>query len=519
MLTMKATLTLIACLFTLVVNGQHDSLSICSTSELDESFVDCRKTKDITEGANIIEELLQRHQLKDDKINRDRLLDSLEEIINYETLFSLRNRFTKYLDSIESNSLAMNPRSIYKYGLAENLNQLDFHMAQIMKKSYLLYDYHKTSKRFFKSIHIYHDNDFFMLSEKNMDRDYTGGFRFELTTDQLKLRVLKNYFTRDDVLTYQSFFIGGEGYTPYIRFTEDELDGKNIPYEIKDGFFTEMSLDTITSYLTNNQELSDRPFASFQYLGRGKYRMQLKGKWRSTSLVKIGFVGKKVGENIQALLHRDITKNSQRVLNWDRQIAQGGRLAINVDHKIDFMLLSKQSNYLRENGFEKFPSFINIYFPFHLSFGTVHTYYSTLGIGITTQPFNQTSGHGGTVLKKINRAEGLDYLKSLLHNTNLFIEYNRRTVMKNTLLTGFGADDPLDDEANTIYNLEKDDISNHIHFLNVGLHIRLERLTIYYKQTRLMNKEFSKRDISNPNTNFQTPNWYGWGTVGFNVYI
>ena len=162
------------------------------------------------------------------------------------------------------------------------------------------YRYYNAKKKILKGIRFYTDNDIFSFFD-NRDHEYTGGLRLELITDFFGLKLFS--FRRDHkFLSYQSLMFGFELYTPNV------IDVKNL----------------------NDLDKRDRPFASFQYLGRSRNIISLNGNYRSSGVLKIGLIGGDVSRNFQRLLHRDVT-DSDNNNGWDYQIANGGRLAIQYD--------------------------------------------------------------------------------------------------------------------------------------------------------------------------------------------
>lgn len=408
--------------------------------------------------------------------------------------------------------------------LREKLKLVDENINLLTSTNYVHYASQEISNDWIKSFHLYHDNDIFMFSKLNADRDYTGGFRFELMTDQLKMRLFKKLGNSSQFLSYQSIFIGGEGYTPYIRFTENELNDRNILYEIDNEtkFFTQASYDSIQSYMRTNQQLTDRPFASFQYIGRGKYRIHNNGWIRSESLFKIGIVGRDLGKNIQAVIHQDLTTGSQRVLNWEDQIANGGRLAFNIEHKIDVSLFSAGSvlsfNDCMRSKIDSLP--INVYIPTEFAFGTVQTHLGT-GIGISNKSFFDISGISNP---KNSQVKSKNFIQSIYRNLYLSMEYNYRYVVHNSMLESIGffnafEDDPLDDEAITIYSLDEESVERNLHKVQFHIGYRVNKVSIYYKHVRFINKEFEVQNIEPTYSEFSTSRWYGFGRIGLNFIL
>ncbi len=462
--------------------------------------------------------------------NPDSLLKDLEHIENYKILFKSRRMLEDTI--VMTQALKWNSDTIYVGGLKRNLNVLNGHLNDVVSRAFNLYAYTDHKGKFFKSFHAYHDNDVFMIKGNNGDRDYTGGFRLEVTTDQLKLRMFKR-LNSDRFLSHQSLLLGGEGYTPYIRFTEEELINQGIQIvHGTNGFPTEESLAEIQEHLRSKQELGDRPFASFQYLARGKYRLHYRGFMRSASHFKVGFVGKNVGKNIQAIIHQDLSFGAQRVLNWGRQIAEGGRFAFNIEHKVDFSLISRNNIFNWRSTSDRISKRINVYTPVEAAIGTVRTHFGT-GLGFGTASFLEISTFNDPKYNAMIETRSLSGAKnkwnhlwhSLWNHVHFNCEYRVRRVIHNSMLNGIGffekaEDDPLDDEAVTVYSLKEEDIADFLHSLEIGINIRLRNMNVYFKQTRLINEEF--KVTSAPlakNDNFQTRRWYGWGTVGFNIYF
>ncbi len=521
-----------------------DDFSDDSLIEVDSSI---SREQFNTERSHLLDQLLDSFYedigIFDPDISQGELLDNIENYKNVELFI----RAIKDLDQ--------RTRELWEYNadfgdinysaLVENVETFKDYFNVLIREKYSFYGVTNTSKKAIKSVHAYHDNDVFM-GPKNKDRDYTGGFRFEFTTDFLKLRLIKYAFAYDRILSYQSFFIGGEGYTPYIRYSTDQLEAENISFSFNETgtFFDADSERRVSKHMTSQQEISDRPFASFQYLGRGKYRMHYLGYFRSQSLFKIGYIGQNVGENIQAVLHQDFTSKSIRVLNWDRQIGNGGRLALNVYHDFDLMLFSKSPTLFNEkkdqfkamNEGKGLADDFHVYIPMEFAAGFVHTHIGA-GIGIRSQSFLQTSGlddvsysyRGLSDYYYGNRF--FNWLSQVWRHSNVFAEYKCRHVIHNSMLEGFGFagpldDDILDDEAITVYALSEQDIAPWLHMLDFGINVRIKKMSLFYKQTRLVNREFEVKELMEHEYiddfvpgNFQTERWYGWGTVGFNILL
>lgn len=420
------------------------------------------------------------------------------------------------------------------------LNRFDtinHRLTELISRSYHMYAHRDMVVHPIHSLHIYHDNDVFNMFTENLDRDYTGGFRIELTTDRLKIPILR---PRDGFkwLSYQSIFIGGEGYTPMAQTTREELQAANVFFETNPntGFLSDASLDSVSMYLQGLQETTDRPYASFQYLGRAKYRIHYRGKFRATNLTKIGFIGRNLAQDIQARIHQDVIAKSPQILNWDRQIANGGRLAANVEGTVDMQLVSAHSAILSDKFRSKIPAGLNLYVPMEYAIGTVATYFG-IGLAYSTQNFlrmnafndlsyDQAFVHLDRPLKKAPWCEKFCYgVRRIARHTNFTATVMARRVVHNAMLEGLGVFRPfevdqLDSEAGSVYTLNEDQVTKNLFRANFKVNFRLKSMSFYLGQTLLLNREF----VVNPDLlasagNFQTPKIYGWGTIGANFYL
>lgn len=183
------------------------------------------------------------------------------------------------------------------------------------------YRYYNAKKKILKGVRFYTDNDIFSIFD-NRDHEYTGGLKLEFITDFFGLKLLSP--RRDHkFLSYQSLIFGFELYTPNV------IDIKDI----------------------SDLDIRDRPFASFQYLGRSRNIISLDGDYRSSGVLKIGLIGGDVSRNFQRLLHRDLT-DSDNNNGWDYQIANGGRLAIQYDLSNEWQYNFKKKNLYFNYGIE-----------------------------------------------------------------------------------------------------------------------------------------------------------------------
>ncbi len=426
-----------------------------------------------------------------------------------------------YLQSIVHSLEESMPDELLDLNLLRQKHQLlTVHIDRIIRKNYLMYnDPDSNYPKWMKSINLYHDNDFLSLVGPNLDKDYTGGFKFEWTTDYLKLRFLNSRLVSKQILSYQSVLFGGEGYSPYVRFDIDEFRADSLLNNTQedDTFISPLDLPGVKNEMRKNQMKSDRPFASFQYVARAKYRMHVQGIFRGRSIIKVGRVGGEIGRNIQAIIHQDLITNSQQVLNWEDQIASGGRYAFNVDHSFDFMLLSKRNTLFdrsenREANFYYIPKWLNIYMPLDISYGTVYTY-QEFGIGFTNKHFifqNQNYGF---------RQEKGSY--PFLLN----IDYRIRHVTHNGFLEGIGLfapfeDDILDTEPVNKYVLSAENVAKWLHSTNLSFSVQSRKVTLFYQQSILLSPEYIfPEDQRHDDSNFNSRKIFGYGRLGFNATL
>lgn len=269
--------------------------------------------------------LCRMHSESKDKPIKDRL----SHIKNRETA---RDLHTFYLEQEESGTLDEHPISPFE--IRRNLALISDQLYVLDNDQFMLYASYTSTPKKFKSIELNHGNDIFTDFNAfglNQDREMTGSFRLSITTDYFKARWLnigklianmgKENFERNiDVLSYQTISFGGVGFTPYIRY-QDNIE----------------LADTFHKY--------DRPFGSFVYLSRSKNRIWQKGLARHMGEFQVGFVGLEAPDAVQASLHKDFITSSQRVHGWDKQIGYPGRLAFQLNHDFDFLMLSNTNKY------------------------------------------------------------------------------------------------------------------------------------------------------------------------------
>ena len=206
--------------------------------------------------------------------------------------------------------------------LSQNeLNELIAQMNAFYELNTEYYRFYGTKRKTLKGVRLFTDNDLFAIID-NRDHEYSGGFRLEFITDYFGLKLF-SFRKEHNFLDYQSVLFGFELYTP------NELNVKSI----------------------SEMDIRDRPFASFQYLGRSRHFIKYDGSYRSSETIKIGLIGGTIARNFQRILHRELSDSSHNN-GWDFQIANGGKLAIQYDLRHEWQQKFKKKNLYFNYGFE-----------------------------------------------------------------------------------------------------------------------------------------------------------------------
>jgi len=313
-------------------------------------------------------------ELDNTAVNPDTLLFLLENVRTYEAVYELFDMLNSKILAIEKNLSERNTstKEYYLGGLKRNLKMVEDHMKHILEYNFCQYKNINTSNQLIKGVYIETDNDLFGFT--NNDMNYTGGGRFEITTDFLKMRLLP-FANKERILSYQGIFIGFKAYTPFIRDTSI--------------FNTPASFD-----------VKDRPFASYTFIGRSKYRIHSNGHMRLRTDFKVGVIGGDVGNIIQSIIHRDQFVSSLKPYGWDSQIAKGGRFAWNIDHYFDLMLFSGKGDIFNLN--RKKAGWLNIPLMIDAHIGNELTAVG-VGIGLSNLSFKDRSGNEDIMMRKYNK--------------------------------------------------------------------------------------------------------------------
>ncbi|MBS3915547.1 MAG: DUF2219 family protein [Bacteroidetes bacterium] len=365
----------------------------------------------------------------------------------------------------------------------QNLQYLARRMDILDHKKLVFYESFSSKPDFFKGLEIQHDNDVFLfIPGMNQDRELTGGFKFTLATDYFKMRWFRpNKKREDNVLTYQTLSLLGSGYTPYIRYRNNFA-----------------LADSLHQY--------DRPFSSFFCFEMAKNRTWRTGLVRQKGEFQFGSLGISQGRRIQAKLHEDVIHSSQYVYGWDKQIANNGRLVLQMNQKFDFLLWSntnryksifRYANYLVDEPSRKIKATekkhnenvnvvksvtrykgLNYIFETEARLGTVMT---TAGCGIRFSTLDLLKQSGNNMITyNPNTRDDFGW--------KFDIGFNYRYVIHNSLLEGLGLfrtfdEDPYDVESLDYYALSKDRIMRNMFILDLGISVRFRKMTVYYRQT------------------------------------
>jgi hypothetical protein len=398
-------------------------------------------------------------------------------------------------------------------------------VKSIMEDEFSLYGFTETSDKNLSFIKIEHTNDFFTFP-LNQDRDYTGGFRFEFGTDKLKIRLFSSYTDKwwlpnsRSWYSYQSLFLGGEGYTPYLR-------------------------DTCTFNTPNAFDRDDRPYGSFVYIGRAKYRVFRGGQARIFSQIKIGQIGLESAENLQALLHRDISIKSVKPNGWGAQIANGGRIAMSLEIYPEVMFISKGKTIsdnlqrcLTEKMNLQIPEWLNLSLIGELKIG--HDM-NAIGAGLAFSTANFKESGGMDIPFNNNMKKWRKYL-----TVNTKVQYRR--VLYNSMLEGYGGihfspeknqavidsgytgifrPSPDEDASspNDEYTIGKENVERNIFIWETGLSFKLKYFGLYLRlnvmspefDLAVNSKTYSDCDVPNGasyDKNHNKNSWNHVGTVG-----
>ncbi len=458
----------------------------------------------------------------------------LSYVRDYSNLQRMYITFKQYYNTFETSGGAS--LHISAYDIAQQLEAIAERVHDVEEQQFSMYRTHSAAAQKLKAFNLNHGNDFLATPLlHNQDQEMTGNFRFEFSTDKFKARWLdlgwigsgifgesKNAAYRAhklknpkyEMLSYQNISLGGDGYTPYIRYLNNTI-------------------------LADTLHQNDRPFGSYVYLERRKFRLWPKGLIRQNGTFQIGMIGLMTGQFLQAQLHKDAVTESQKVYGWEKQVGNGGRVLMQLCQEVDVMLYSstnkysslfalnkpqtskrrRTSNLGMQNAFGDLP---RAYAGFNLS-ANMNVQYGgyltalTTGLTVSSLDFLHQSGHIAVVSRRKNQ-----------FNFGWHVEASMkyRYVVHNTMLEGLGytktfAPDDYDDENSSIYVLSKTVVNRHLWLAEFKAVLQWRKMTMYYK-LNLSRVEYTlpKVDLNSPeimaivndHTANEDPNFYNYFT-------
>lgn len=417
-----------------------------------------------------------------------------EEAIITANVSVLKSHHTLQYLSQEYNTRIKTPEyeAVAPFIKDRNFRLIQDRLALVENERFVHYKSNESFTRALKEVDLYMDNDV-LVPPFNQDRDYTGGGALTFTTDYFAWRWLNTGWLTDFsknrssglekhkpiMMAYQSLSIGMQFYTPYIRYRNN--------FALADTLFQH-----------------DRPFGSYVYVDRSKYRIWPKGFVRHRGSLQVGRIGTNWGRDIQATLHKDAVVESQKVYGWDRQIGQGGRWLVQVNHTMDVLLYSQSNRYRSvfkpyDSPKRERKSGLNIIATADLRYGG---FLSAAGGGLRVANRDFTTLSGGNMLKP---------RKNNTYRLGLYAyaEVSYRYIIHNSMLEGFGyrttfTDDLYDDEAVSVYTLNEafyksqneqgldgerryprtpakfDQLNRNLLFYKAGLGLRSRQMSVYF---------------------------------------
>lgn len=413
----------------------------------------------------------------------------LDCITHTETITWIQNQIENDIKTIPA-GLPPNPiLRLTKEYKEQQLAIVNQRLMEIMEEEFTNYGFSDATDQWLKWFSASHANDVLFALKRgiNDDRDLTGAFRFEAATDKFKMRLMPaglwsgtfsemlNWNSRN-WYSYQSIFVGGEGYTPYLR-------------------------DTCVFNSPTAVDSLDRPYASTRYFGRAKYRVTRLGRVAVKTEFKVGSIGKPSQGAIQAALHRDIAVSSVTPAGWESQIANGGRLMLSYQINAEWLWFKER----KSNNFWLHPSaFIDAV--------TGHDNTSA-SVGFTLSNMNLRQ-RGGINMNTTNT--GWDKWLTFCYT------FSGRYVWHNSMLEGYGwLRQQVDEDPNSpsdAYVLRESHENGdrvEIHRLiwrhDFTLNLMLGRMGIIFKQS-VWSPEFEIERKGQKLAEYK--NWNAWNHVG-----
>jgi hypothetical protein len=317
-----------------------------------------------------------------------------------------------------------------------------------------------------------------LLFQRNDDRDYTGSLLVELGTDYL------NIHGRNPSRSYQTVLYGFDVYTPY--------------------FLDKVKFSTDTS--TNKR---DRPHASFQYFGWSRKTLSFNNKIRWQLSIKGGLIGGTAGSKFQNTLHRDISYSDQP-RGWESQIANGGRVGISFEYKLEMQRRIPDRNF-----------YYSVFTEDKLG-----TYMTTAGLGV--QVSNKSFAHTNSNFISLYSRKKSERLRQVFRQHFMYnVSFTYHRIVHNTMLEGYGIfktnEDKTYDKTISYYALAKERVRRNIGVLNIALSYSTKYITYFYNwksfspETTNGNIEIGSR-ASGENMDI-SKRWHHFAEIGVAFYI
>lgn len=425
-------------------------------------------------------------------------LSYLTDYANLQRMYITYEAYVNELSNSGNSSKHISPADAKK-----NLQLIANRMHELEQQKFVMYRTYNATPVKVKAFNFNHGNDVLGIGIQNQDQEMTGSFRFEFSTDAFKARWLnlawlgsgiigcRKYVKfrahklknpRYSMLSYQNISVGGDGFTPYIRYRNNFA-------------------------LADTLHQHDRPFGSYMYIERRKFRLWPNGLVRHNGTFQIGMLGLMSGQYLQAELHKDAIYDSQKVYGWEKQVGNGGRWLMQLNHEVDLMLFSTSNNFasiilpkrsrsLRRATVSNSNRMSSCNKAVQTAFGNVKRPYAgfnailnmkaqyggyltafTTGITFSSLDFLHQSGHHAITTRRNNIFD---------FGWHVEIGFKYRYVVHNSMLQGLGyinsfPDDAYDDESESVYVLKEENINKNLWLADVKLVFQWRKMTFYYQ--------------------------------------
>ncbi|CAM1352672.1 lipid A-modifier LpxR family protein [Tenacibaculum halocynthiae] len=438
---------------------------------------------DMRKDSSIIDyiKLVTLPKILNNKFDLKSIETNLDCIIHTETITWIQHIYSSRITSLENHirnrqfeMIQNDSNNGYDRSISEMkkiLSILNKRMHNIISYEFTSYQHRDSKEKWVKFIYFDHTND--VLAIYNNDRDLTGASRFEIGTDKFKLRLFADRnddwynLTSKSWYTYQTVFVGGEAYTP-------DLDSPLLKTE-----------ESFNPY--------DRPFASFIYFGWSRHGVFRTGKFKYSIEWKLGTIGSLKPNNVQSAIHRDLTIGTRKPYGWKSQIASGGRIGINYNFNLEYLLFNERKRYI---------PFTSVFSDFKIG-----TQFTSIGLGINFSNKNfKTRGGINIPLLKNNNLNCIVNLKSEL-----------RYIVHNSMLEGYGIFKRTPDEDPSspidIHFLKSNEINRFLSITELSIGLDFKYFGFIYS-FNIMSPEYFIKNIPKNNLPKNNSSWNHVGKIG-----